>query len=74
MNRLGKWQKIQEPPRVRDIVLVGGPGTPMGRWALGRILEVFTRANGLARSVNVKTSTGSFRRSIRSLVLLESAT
>ncbi|KRX78971.1 hypothetical protein T06_1048 [Trichinella sp. T6] len=31
MNRRGKWQKIQEAPRVEDITFVGDAGTPKGR-------------------------------------------
>ncbi|KRX51908.1 hypothetical protein T09_4059, partial [Trichinella sp. T9] len=74
MNRRGKWRKIQETPRVGNIVLVGDPGTPRGRWPFGRILEVFTGTDGLAQSASVKTATGTIRRSICSLALLEPAT
>ncbi|KRY30334.1 hypothetical protein T01_9093, partial [Trichinella spiralis] len=69
----GKWKRLQEQPRVGDVVLVADYNTPRRRWPLGQIVELLTGSDGLARSAKVKTAAGILRRSIRTLILLEPA-
>ncbi|KRY06469.1 hypothetical protein T12_8984, partial [Trichinella patagoniensis] len=73
LSSRGKWKRLHEQPRVGDVVLVADYNTPRRRWPLGRIVELLTGGDGLARSAKVKTAAGILRRSIRTLILLEPA-
>ncbi|GFR10933.1 integrase catalytic domain-containing protein [Trichonephila clavata] len=65
-----KWT-VQNPNlRVNQLVLLKDPNTKPLDWPMGRILEVFPGNDGLVRVVEVKTSSGIFRRTIQKIVPL----
>ena len=69
-----KWSKECRNFAVNDVILVLDENTPRSSWPLGHILEVYTnRADGLVRSVKLKTSTSVLKRPIDKIVLLEAA-
>ncbi|KRY58771.1 hypothetical protein T03_7489 [Trichinella britovi] len=73
LSARGKWKKLQQQPRVGDIVLVAEQSLPRSQWALGRITELQDGIDGVARSARVKISNGMITRSVRSLILVEPA-
>ncbi|KFD61218.1 hypothetical protein M514_26602 [Trichuris suis] len=57
---------------VDDVVVIVDPNSPKGQWPLGRIVDVFKGKDGRVRVVNVKTTTGTYKRPITRLTVLES--
>jgi hypothetical protein len=68
-----KWNKKLDPPSVGDLVLVANANTKRGQWPLGRIVNTYEGADGLARSVGVRTANGIVKRPIHGLCRLEGA-
>lgn len=66
-----KWSHLQAPPQVNDIVILIEPNSPRNSWPMGRISETFPSNDGLIRSVNVKTQTGTYKRPITKICNLE---
>ncbi|KRX12243.1 hypothetical protein T07_12320, partial [Trichinella nelsoni] len=71
LSSRGKWRKVQEKPRIGDVVLIIEPNIPRSRAPFGRIVELFCSRDGMARSAKLQTARGLVTRSVRSLVLLE---
>ncbi|KRZ54428.1 hypothetical protein T02_13454 [Trichinella nativa] len=71
LSSRGKWRKLQEKPRIGDVVLIIEPNIPRSRAPFGRIVELFCSRDGMARSARLQTARGLVTRSVRSLVLLE---
>ncbi|GFW64709.1 integrase catalytic domain-containing protein [Trichonephila clavipes] len=63
-----KWS-VQNP-NLMENQLLQDPNTKPLDWPMGRILEAFPGSDGLARVVNVKTSTGILKRAITKVVPL----
>ncbi|KRY61852.1 hypothetical protein T4A_13634, partial [Trichinella pseudospiralis] len=61
LSSRGKWKRLHEQPRVGDVVLVADYNTPRRRWPLGRIVELLTGGDGLARGESVRNSSGRSR-------------
>ncbi|KAM8703784.1 hypothetical protein ACLKA7_008420 [Drosophila subpalustris] len=55
------------------LVLIGEDNTPPGQWALGRVHEVHTGADGAVRVVTIKTKTGFFKRNVHKICPLPMA-
>ncbi|XP_030586866.1 uncharacterized protein LOC115781376 [Archocentrus centrarchus] len=66
-----KWTHHSRNYQVGDIVLVLHESTPHSQWPLGLVIDVNVGADGLVRSVQVKTQTGIYTRPIHKLCLLE---
>ena len=58
--RRTKWTQPQEALEKDDLVWRLEDFTPRGIWPLGRVLEVFTGSDGIARSCELKTALGAF--------------
>ncbi|XP_063536183.1 uncharacterized protein LOC134745966 [Cydia strobilella] len=58
-----KWLEEQKPLKVGDLVLVVDPNSPRNMWPKGLITQVFPGGDGRIRLVEVKTATGTYRRS-----------
>ncbi|KAL7875058.1 hypothetical protein SRHO_G00060280 [Serrasalmus rhombeus] len=66
-----KWTRHSRNYQVGDLVLVLNESTPRSQWPLGLVIDVNAGADGLVRSVQVKTRTGIYTRPIHKLCLLE---
>ena len=68
-----KWQVEKRNVRPDDIVGVSDPNALRGKWSIGRVLEVYPGPDGRVRNVEVKTSTGMYRRPITKLAIIHPA-
>lgn len=66
-----KWLKKTRNYEVGDLVLIFYENTPRNQWPLGLVTKVFPGGDGLVKSVQVKTQSGLYDRSINKLCLLE---
>ena len=66
-----KWIKERPNLEVDDVVLVMADDTPRGFWPLGVIQETYPSADGIVRSVLVRTPTGVYKRPSHKLCVLE---
>ena len=69
-----KWHNVRNNVKEGDVVLVLDEDAAKQQWALGRIVSVRHSADGLVRSVTVRTARGVYERPIVKLCLLEEAT
>lgn len=65
-----KWQVERRNVRVDDVVTVADANAIRGKWAVGRILEVYPGPDGRVRNVKVKTSTGVYSRPITKIAVI----
>ena len=70
LQKRSKWYKVRENASVGDIVVVIDPEISRSKWQMGIIENVFPGKDGLVRSVNVRTRTGTYDRPITKLCLL----
>ncbi|XP_013888252.1 uncharacterized protein LOC106535729 [Austrofundulus limnaeus] len=66
-----KWYHPSRNYKVGDLVLILHESTPRSQWPLGLVTDVNIGTDGLVRSVQVKTLTGTYTRPIHKLCLLE---
>ncbi|XP_028405257.1 uncharacterized protein LOC114527763 [Dendronephthya gigantea] len=66
-----KWRTIQRNLRRGDLVLIVEDNVPRGQWRLGRVMAPIASADGLVRSAEVVTKTGTYTRPVGKLALLE---
>ena len=66
-----KWQTKDRNLAVGDLVLEVDKAAKRSQWKTGRITAVFPGADGLVRAVDVLFDTGTFRRGITELCLLD---
>jgi hypothetical protein len=71
LNHMKKWTDIQRSAKVGDVVMLCDNNLRKMHWILGRITDVHTGRDNLVRSVTVKTATGSLRRPVQKLRLME---
>ncbi|XP_038068389.1 uncharacterized protein LOC119737840 [Patiria miniata] len=71
LQRRQRWLEPQANFKAGDLVLVKDDNLPRSQWPLARILKTFPGADGLVRSVEVRTATGNHVRPITKLCLLE---
>lgn len=67
-----KWHKVRPNLKKNALVLLVDHTVPRGRWNLGRVLETYPGADGIVRTVKVKTKSSELVRPIQKLCLLES--
>ncbi|KFD46665.1 hypothetical protein M513_12433 [Trichuris suis] len=72
LQRRTKWMMESPNLKVDDVVVIVAPNSPKGQWPLSRIVDVFKGKDGRVRVVNVKTTTGTYKRPITRLTVLES--
>lgn len=70
LQRRSKWREVKRPVRVGDYVLIRDAGSFSQQWPKGRVCKLYPGKDGLTRAVDVKTSTGIFRRPISKLCVL----
>ena len=66
-----KWRNIQRNIRRGDLVLIVEDNVPRGQWRLGRVIAPIASADGLVRSAEVVTKTGTYVRPVGKLALFE---
>ena len=66
-----KWLRVRPNLKIGDLVLMVDETSSRGHWPKA-IVEVFPDDDGNVRDVIVRTSSRSFKRDVRNLVLLES--
>ena len=66
-----KWNKEKPNFAADDVVLVMTEDTPRGYWPLGVVQETYPSADGIVRSVLVRTPTGLYKRPSNKLCVLE---
>ena len=66
-----KWRNIQRNIHRGDLVLIVEDNVPRGQWRLGRVIAPITSADGLVRSAEVVTKTGTYVHPVGKLALLE---
>lgn len=64
------WKKACQNVELNTIVIVQEDNLPVMKWPLGRIIKTYKGDDGLVRVVDVKTSSGIFRRPISRLAPL----
>ena len=64
-----KWTVERRNVQVGDVVILEDANVVRGVWKLGRIVETYT-ADGLVRSVLVRTSTGEYKRPITKIAVI----
>ena len=67
-----KWQVPTRPLQKGDMVLIKSEITPLGKWPLGRIVDLHPGADGLVRVATVQTPSSIVKRPIVKLVVLHS--
>lgn len=65
-----KWNERKRNLAVGDIVAIMDSSAPRGSWPLGRVLQVYPDAQGLVRSVKLKTKSNTIERPISKLCLV----
>lgn len=68
-----KWNYPARNLVENDLVLIVDEQVPRGRWLLGRVLNTRPDKQGVVRSAEIKTSTGTLIRPVAKLCLLEGA-
>lgn len=68
-----KWHQLGRILQVGDVVVFGEAGLGRGTWAKGRVTEVVTGPDGVVRSAQIRTATGSLRRPASGLAVLDVA-
>ena len=71
LNRRQKWYHNSRCLKKGDLVIVTDNSMVRSHWPLGRILTVYPGKDGVVRSVEVKTKSGTYIRPAASLALLE---
>ena len=66
-----KWNEVQTNLKQGDVVLVLEENTPRGLWPLGVVARAHPSADGLVRSVTVKTRSNELTRPVTKIVRLE---
>jgi hypothetical protein len=68
-----KWLKRERNVEVGDAVLLVDDDLPRNNWLLGRVISVFPGADGLVRTVEVKTKNNILLRPIRKVCVIDGA-
>ena len=65
--------KPQRNLEIGDLVLLSQGTTPRNKWPLGLVVTLHKGSDGLVRSVEVRTASGTYERPVTKLCLLEGA-
>jgi len=66
-----KWINVSRNLEIGDIVIIMDDNVPRNSWSLGRVIETFSGADGLVRSVKLVTKSSTLTRPVHKLCLLE---
>ncbi|XP_043466286.1 uncharacterized protein LOC122501086 [Leptopilina heterotoma] len=71
LNVRCKWQQSKEEnPEIGTMVILKEDNIPPLRWHLGRIIEIHPGDDSIVRVVTVRTTTGTYKRSVKRIVPL----
>ena len=70
LNVRHKWTIGQHPINLNSIVLLKEENVPSMEWCMGKVIEVHPGADGIIRTVTVKTTTSVSKRGVKKLALL----
>lgn len=59
-----KWRERKCDMKLGELVILTAPNLAPSYWELGRIIKIFPGRDGLVRTVEIKTSTGTYTRPI----------
>lgn len=65
-----KWNTVEGNLQVNDLVLLKEDNVPPGVWPVARVMEVYPGADGIVRSVKIRTPKSDLERPISKLVKL----
>jgi len=65
-----KWHVQNRNVAVGDRVTVADQNAVRGKWAVGRITNVYPEADGRVRNVTVKTATGEYSRPVTKIAVI----
>ncbi|XP_043482111.1 uncharacterized protein LOC122511116 [Leptopilina heterotoma] len=71
INRRAKWHRERPEVKIGDLVVIWDENAPRNQWRRGRISAVHPGRDGRIRVADVNTSTGTLRRSVNRLCVLE---
>ena len=74
LRRTAKWHRPSANLQVGDVVILREDNVTPSKWPLARVMIVHKGQDSLVRVVTVKTSTGTYRRPVRKVVLLPTRT
>ena len=69
-----RMRQVTNPVKIGDIVLVCDSTSPRNSWPLGTVTQIYPGEDGHVRAVDVTTSTGTYRRSVSKIAVLDVAT
>ena len=70
LTRRTKWTKSSEPVKVGDLVLIADGDLPRNQWPRGVVTNTYPGKDGIVRVVDVKTTSGTFRRPVVKICIL----
>ena len=59
------------PVRVDDVVVMADDNSPRNCWPKGVVTQVYPGKRGVIRVVDVRTATGTYRRPVHKLIILD---
>lgn len=68
-----KWHKIGRKLAIGDLVLMADSNQPRNSWPKGLIVQTYPGKDGEVRAVDIRTSSGNFKRPVHKVCLLEVA-
>ncbi|XP_075151868.1 uncharacterized protein LOC142225894 isoform X1 [Haematobia irritans] len=70
MTRRTKWCLPSQPLSVGCLVFICDPDLPRSQWKRGRVIELHSGKDGIARSAEVRTDVGVYRRPVSKLAIM----
>ncbi|XP_063972042.1 uncharacterized protein LOC135159909 [Diachasmimorpha longicaudata] len=70
LNLRNKWANGEHPITAGTIVLLKEDNLPPQQWAMGRVIQIHPGADGIIRTVSIKTPKGTLKRNVKKLAPL----
>ena len=71
LTRRTKWCQRTQPVKLDDVVVIADPNMPRGTWPKGVVTAVHPGRDGVTRVVDVRTASGTFRRPVTKIAVLD---
>ncbi|CAG7734365.1 unnamed protein product [Allacma fusca] len=71
LTKRSKWNISAKPFQVSDVVIIADENNPRNLWPKGIIVATFPGKDGKIRVVEVKTCTGTYRRPVCKIIVLD---
>jgi len=71
LTRRQKWKNRTNPVKVNDIVLIADSNAPRNCWPMGKVMKTYPGKDGHVRVADVKTTTGTYKRPVTKLAILD---